>query len=401
MSRPPTVLRRPATPFSRLARVQAASLAGDGFVTVALAGSLFFAVPLEAARPKVALYLLITMAPFALVAPFVGPLLDRAKSRRGLVAVGSCLGRAVLCLLLARHLGGLLFYPEAFGVLVLIKAYMVVKSALVPTVVTTERGLVEANARLAVTGVVGGALGGGMAAGILWLGGSVWVLIVGAMVYVAAAVFALRMVRAGGYASDPPEAVLKPLPRVVGLRAAAVGMGALRWGVGFLIFLLAFAFKRADEPAWIYGTVVAASAGGGFVGAVLAPRLRRLVKEEAILAGSMVLPAGAAVIAARGYGIPVAVLAAAVLGLAAAAGKAGFDSLVQRDAPDTVWGRSFARFEAYFQLAWVAGAAVPVLVALGAATGLLILAYALGGAGFLYLAALSADRLLGEERGSA
>ena len=52
------------------------------FVTVSLAGTLFFDVGVGAARPKVLLYLLLTMAPFALVAPVLGPFLDRTRGGR-------------------------------------------------------------------------------------------------------------------------------------------------------------------------------------------------------------------------------------------------------------------------------------------------------------------------------
>ena len=66
--------RRPAvTPFTRLARTHALMAAGDAVIAVALAGSLFFDISPDAARTKVALYLLFTMLPFTIVAPLVGP----------------------------------------------------------------------------------------------------------------------------------------------------------------------------------------------------------------------------------------------------------------------------------------------------------------------------------------
>ena len=52
--------------------MHAVSTLGDALVAVALAGTLFFAVPVAAARPRVALYLLLTVAPFAVVAPLLG-----------------------------------------------------------------------------------------------------------------------------------------------------------------------------------------------------------------------------------------------------------------------------------------------------------------------------------------
>src|SRR5260370_1085954 len=82
---------------------------------------------------------------------------------------------------------------------------------------------------------------------------------------------------------------------------------------------------------------------------------------------------------------PAALTGALALGLGAAVGRAGFDSLVQRDAPDTQWGRAFARYEAYFQLAWVLGAFIPTLIAMTIGVGLLILALMLGAGALFYL----------------
>src|SRR5690242_1865467 len=61
----------------RLLDLHAASCAGDTLITMGLAGTVFFGVPAGEARGRVALYLLVTMAPFALLAPVVGPVLDR------------------------------------------------------------------------------------------------------------------------------------------------------------------------------------------------------------------------------------------------------------------------------------------------------------------------------------
>ena len=91
----------PVDPFTRLARTHAASTAGDALLAIGLAGSLFFSISPEAARTRVALYLLLTMAPFAVVAPVLGPLIDRQHGgRRGMVVASLAL-RSVLCLLIA------------------------------------------------------------------------------------------------------------------------------------------------------------------------------------------------------------------------------------------------------------------------------------------------------------
>lgn len=390
------------SPFAALARAYAANLAGDAFVAVALAGSLFFTVPAESARPNVALYLFVTMTPFALVAPVLGPALDRAKTRRVTVAVAVSIGRAVLCLLMARHLHSLLLYPEAFGLLVLMKGFQVTKSALVPAVVTGRDELVRANSRLTLAGVFGGAVAGLVAVGVLRLFGASGVLVVGALVYVLAARLVANVPttvvpEVASSAADVRGAV----PHLTAIRLSAVAMAVLRGGVGFLTFLLAFALKREGEPAWFYGLVIVLSAFGGLVGAVAAPRLRKALREEAVLVVSLAVPAAAAVLGARSQARVAALTVAFALGLGASAGRAGFDSLVQRDAPDTLWGRSFARYEAYFQLAWVLGAAIPVAVSVSPGIGLLILALGLGAGAFLFLAGLAADSLVHGRRATS
>ena len=94
-------------PFARLALAYAIGVAGDVFVTVSLADTLFFSATTGQARPKVLLYLLLTLAPFAVIAPVFGPLLDRTRGGRRLMFAATMAGRAVLCLVMAAHVNGL------------------------------------------------------------------------------------------------------------------------------------------------------------------------------------------------------------------------------------------------------------------------------------------------------
>ncbi|MBJ7381297.1 MAG: hypothetical protein JHC66_01800, partial [Acidimicrobiia bacterium] len=66
--------------FGRLAVAQGASSFGDALLMVSLAGSIFFSQDIYKSRSQVLLYLLLTMAPFAVVAPIIGPALDRSKA---------------------------------------------------------------------------------------------------------------------------------------------------------------------------------------------------------------------------------------------------------------------------------------------------------------------------------
>ncbi len=166
---------------------------------------------------------------------------------------------------------------------------------------------------------------------------------------------------------------------------AATATAALRATVGFLTFLIAFTFRRGHAPSWWFGVVLIASMGGSLLGALIAPRLRRRVVEERLVAGALLLIAAAAIIAGRVNGRTAAALLAFAVGVSANAGKLAFDSLVQRDAPDAAQGRAFARFESEFQLAWVIGALLPVLLHIPERVGFFVMAVGTGVAALMYL----------------
>ena len=126
------------SPFGRLALTHVLMTAGDTLFAVSLAGSLFFSISPTAAKDKVLLYLLLTMGPFAVVAPALGPLIDRSRGARRAMVVTSALGRAALCPFVARDIHSLLLFPEAFVMLVLSKVYLVTKGALVPEMASLE-----------------------------------------------------------------------------------------------------------------------------------------------------------------------------------------------------------------------------------------------------------------------
>jgi hypothetical protein len=379
------------SPFARLALTHALAVGADTLVAVALAGSIFFNATLAAARPKVLLYLAITMVPFAVVAPVMGPALDRTKGGRRFMVALFALGRAVLCLFMANHLNGLLFYPAAFGTLALSKGYVVAKSALVPAVVPDETSLVEANSRLALIAVLAGILLGPLGAGIQTLADARWVLRLAALVNLVSVFAAFRIPRAAKTA--PPAAPAEQAElHAASIRLAATAMTVLRGSVGFLTFLAAFALKRSHAEPWLFGLVIGAGAFGGFLGAVAAPRLRRVVTEEAILVASLLTPAVVALFGARTFGHTAIGVVACAVSVGAAAGRLAFDSLVQRDAPDAARGRTFARFETRFQLAWVAGAFIPAAIPMPGRLGFFILAVALAFFGLSYFAAYRASQ---------
>ncbi len=359
--------------FSRQLQTHALSATGDACFAVSLAGSLFFSVPLTEARPKIMLYLLLTVVPFAVVAPLIGPAIDRYRGGHRVVLASVCTGRGVICVAMAGHLNTVLVYPEALGVLALSKVYAVAKTALVPGLVANTDALVDANSRLSRVSALAGVAGAVVGAGVTRALGAPAVLVIAAALFGAAAATVTRVPRPHPGVSVSRaleyEEVHAPAPML-----AAGAMAVLRAGIGFLTFLLAFALREAGEPPWFFGLALAAGAVGAFAGTYVASWLRRSLHEEQMLALALVIPALFILAAGVQVGRPSVVGAALSLGLGASIGRQAFDSLIQHKAPDATRGRLLARFETGFQLAWAAGALIPVALRPPTWAGLLALA---------------------------
>jgi hypothetical protein len=399
-------------PFARLARLHALGSGADGLVTVALAGSIFFSISPDAARGRVLLYLFLTIAPFAVVTKFIGPAIDRTHGgRRGMI-LATAFARALVALLMAGNIDSILLFPLAFALLVLQKAYSVAKSAVVPKLVGSERKLVEANSKLALLSAIASMTGAALGALLSLLGGPESAAGLAVVVYLASGIVGLQ-IPSLVVASVPAEQREREELRGTGIVLAASGMGLLRGIVGFLTFLLAFELRGGKDgvdvkplgaaagaatavtrkidivgdpgaPAWHFGAVVVAAGLGALFGARIAPQLRKRVLEEHILLGVFAATALAGLAAAFFGGLGGAMLLSLAVASAAGTGKLAFDSLVQRDAPDANYGRSFARFEARFQLTWVAGALLPVALPLPERFGFVLVAAAAGFAAVTY-----------------
>src|SRR5215471_10113641 len=189
------------TGLSNLIELTAAGSAGDAFVAVALAGTLFFSASISQARSQVALALVVTMAPFAVLAPLIGPMLDRVQDGRRYSLAGTLLARGLLCWGMAGavfHHDAVTLLPAAFGVLVLQKAFGVTRSAVTPRLLPREITLVTANARTGLASLIASTVGVLIAGGIdLAAGGgsagAAWVLRVGTVIYLAATALCFRI----------------------------------------------------------------------------------------------------------------------------------------------------------------------------------------------------------------
>ena len=347
--------------------------AAETCFTISMAASIFFSVSADAARPRVLLFLVISLAPFLVMAPLVGPVIDRVRGGIGRVVVGTFAVRAILVLLLAQQLRTLALFPLAFGVLVVAKTYTVGRNALVPLLVETDDDLVAANARLSRTASIAGTIAGVAAVAVYTTAGGAWTLRLAAVFYVlgAIAAWSVRKVLPAVEAARRTDIV--ELLRV-DFTGATWDMMALRAAVGFAMFHFAFSLRAGNEPAWLLGAVIAANSIGGFLGTVVAPSIRSRINEGQMFTWAMLGSAAAMVAAGIGYTRATLIGAVLILGLAASVGRRALDSTIQQFAPRARRGRVYASLETRLELAWVAAACLAVASRLSTLVGVLALA---------------------------
>ena len=359
-----------ATPqMTRLLRHQATGAAGDALVALALAGSLFFSVPETTARARVGLYLALTVAPFAVVAPLLARVLDRFRGSLRWAMVLTSVGRATLAWWMATRLDSLLLFPLAFGILMLSRASLVVRGAILPLAVEEHGSLVEANSALsrvaAIAGMVAVPVGLGL---VRWPGENAELLFCAAVYYIGA-IPALRLPAPKGRRPKRERLSAQAIGRSAPLRQAVLATAGMRFLVGYLVFHLAFALRREDLSSIGLGVLIASAALGGLAGAIIAPRLRRALREEGMLFAALIAAGAAGLIVGRWFSLGAAGVLVFAFSIASGAAKVAFDSIIQRELPEGARGWAFARSESVLQLAWVGGAAAPLLVPIPAGPG--------------------------------
>jgi hypothetical protein len=350
--------------------------ASDAAMAIALANTLFFAGTTGESRGKVALYLLITIAPFALVAPVIGPALDKIQRGRRLAMCVSAAGQALMAVLMALHFDDWGLYPAALGMMVLSKSFTVLKAAVTPRVVPPDITLSKTNARLTVFGLMAAGVFGVIAGGVNGLFGPAGALYFTAAICVAAAVQSMRIpawveVTEGEVPTSlfarPEKKQRQPLGRNVVV--ALWGNGSVRVLTGFLMMFAAFAVKAQTEGTGqspfmqllLLGVIGAGAAIGGFVGNALGSRLHFGKPDEVILGcvGATLL---ATVLATLLPGLATAAIVGLVGSTTSALAKINLDAVIQEDLPEESRASAFGRSETVLQMAWCFGGAVGLLL---------------------------------------
>jgi hypothetical protein len=446
------------TGLASLMELTAAGAAGDAFVTIALAGTLFFSASPDQARGRIALALVITMAPFAVLAPLIGPMLDRAQRGRRYLLAGTLMARGLLCWGMVDavlHKDVVALLPAAFGVLVLQKAYAVIRASVTPRLLPAEITLVTANSRTGMASLVAGSVAGLLAVGISVLAGggpngAAWVLRVGTLVYIAATAMSFRVPehvdqfdakpangnpaegatvptagppgagghpgrgpggtvplgvegtrtgRAGAQDRPPVRGGLRTLRHVGPVVAEAMRANVtLRAFSGFIVFFLAFLlrtvhFHGVNDKVALGGLLVAATLGG-FLGTALGSALRSQ-RPYIIIFGMLGAATAVTTVCAAFFGLWAALAVALVAAFGQVLVKLALDSTVQQEIGEDIRSSAFAASESLHQLAWVAGGLGGVAMSLtnSGVAGMTVAAVGLAGS-FLFLLGQRRRRIL-------
>lgn len=378
--------------LNRLIYLHFFNTAGDAAVAISLAGSLFFQVPSGEARGQVALFLGLTMLPFAIVAPLIGPFLDRfSHGRRWAIGATQAI-RAFLCWALAGGISGGTspwLFAAALGVLVSSKAYGVTRAAAVPRLLPDGFTLVKANGRVSVSGLVGVTVSAPFA-GLASLAGPEWSLRYAFVLFAIATVCAIRLPEAVDSSAGEDQLVFRVEPagraRSGRTRIPPAVSFALRANCGprflsgFLLMFMAFLLREnppeSDLSAeLLIGIVVGGAGAGNAVGVAFAAMLKRINPSVTVVL-VLVLDAVAALLAALFYGVLFLALLGLVAGAAQTLAKFCLDSTIQRDIPPRVQASAFARSDTTLQLAWVLGGFVGIAMPLDPARLGLAVAFA-------------------------
>lgn len=374
--------------LARLLELNAFNAAGDAALAVSLTGTLFFSATSAQARSQVALFLVITMLPFAIVAPLIGPFLDRfRRGRRWAIGV-TFATRAFGCWALA---GAVVsdspwLYPAALTCLVASKAYGVTRAAAVPRLLPPQLTLVKANSRLSIASIAGAVVAGPLATGASLVGPE-WSLRFAAGVYIGGTILAIllpsRVDSSEGEEQVGMADVARSPRRAIGINPVVVNAlrcnAGLRILSGFLTMFMAFLLREEpiqgweDRPTLLLGLVIGMVGLGSTLGTALASILKER-SPESITFVVLVADVVAAIYAALFYGLIPAMVLGLVAGLSQQLGKLSLDALIQREVPERVRTSVFARSETLLQLSWVIGGFIGVLMPLIARLGLFTIA---------------------------
>ncbi len=375
--------------FRKLFAVRLVSQAGDGFFQMGLTTLFFFSPEKAADTGAIVVGFTVQLLPFTVLAPLVGPLLDRWR-RRQVLLVGN-LARAALAVLLAVIMAtqgvGWPVYVLALVALGVNRFLLSALSAGLPHVVPRPQ-LLMANTVTPTLGAVSWVLGlgGGLLLRLLLpegVGRDVAAVALGAALFTTGGLLALRLGR-GRLGPDHPAAGLAAAVRaslaeladgarwLVRRRTPALALGVMSahrfvYGVNLMALIL-IARNLLEDPAdadaglATFALLAGLSFAGNGLSIILTPLAHERVSPARWIVVCLGIGAVGQALLATSWSRPVVGAAAVLLGLSVQGAKIAVDTIVQRDTDDAYRGRAFSLYDMLYNAALVGAAALAYLV---------------------------------------
>ncbi len=379
--------------FRRLTYVRLLSQGGDGMFQVGIAAAFFFD-PTTAATPgAIAAGFAVLLAPFTIVGPFVGPLIDRWQ-RQHILVIGNLvrLGLVIgICLLLVFDGPQWSLYVVALLTLSVNRFLLAAMTAGLPRVVDRE-DLLAANAIMPTLGTIAAAIGGAIGGIVTFFApqatdvGLAFAALAMAGVAFGLASWATLLIGRGDLGpvnplerlelraqarqlvSELSSAVRYLHGRVTPMHALIVmATQRLLYGMMFVasILISRHVLGDPDRPEEALGrfTIVVAFAAIGFgLAAVVTPMMgSRFTRHQWIVLCLLVGAAGQSLLAISAQ--PWALFSAAiVVSFAVQGAKIAVDTIVQRDTHDGMRGRAFTLYDMAFNVAFISSAVIGGIV---------------------------------------
>ncbi|WP_061961271.1 MFS transporter [Demequina flava] len=375
--------------FRRLTYARLLSQGGDGMFQVGIAAAFFFD-PTNATSPEsIAAGFAVLLAPFTIVGPFVGPLIDRWQRQR-ILLVGNLVRLALvvgICVALIANWPLWSLYVLALLALSVNRFLLAAMTAGLPRIVPRD-DLLAANSVLPTLGTIAAAVGGAVGGIVTFFvpnasdaGLAFTALAASAVAFGLASWAATLIGRTDLGPENPLERLdlgkqVKALTRELadGVRYLyqrrtpfhALGvMSAQRLLYGMLfvssILISRHALGDPDHPEQALGafTIVVAFAAVGFgLAAVLTPTIGARMERQTWILLCLGIGAGAQLILVISSE-PWALLSSAVIvSFAVQGAKIAVDTIVQRDTEDEMRGRAFTLYDMAFNVAFISSAVI-------------------------------------------
>lgn len=379
--------------FRKLATTRLLSQAGDGMFQVGIATTFFFEPEKAGSPAEIAQGFFILLAPFTLVGPFVGPLIDR-WARQRIILVGNLVRLALVSGIAFTLAGGgpdWALFVLALATLSINRFLLASMTAGLPRVVDTDELLV-ANSLLPTLGTVAAAAGGALGAIVTFVVPTAsdlslaFAALAGAGVMFGLSSCASTRLRRKELGPEVPLAAFSFWRQVKELGSElATGFAYLRvrvtplhalgvmatqrllYGLMFVSAILMSRHVLADpgkpeEAVGQFAVVLGFAAVGFGLAALITPWFgKRFERQQWIVACLCVGAAGQALLVFSAE--PWALLTAAVVvSFAVQGGKIAVDTIVQRDTEDSVRGRAFTLYDMAFNTAFISSAAMGALI---------------------------------------